>query len=147
MTTSGASGFVPDIWEAIPLGQAAIKRAGKDITIATIGVDVHRAIEAASKLDQEEISCTVIDLRSIAPLDSKTVCDSVAKTGRLLVVDEDYIGFGLSGELSAQVLEANIPVKFARICTETTIPYARNLEDEVLPNVSRIYNAARRLME
>jgi pyruvate dehydrogenase E1 component beta subunit len=71
----------------------------------------------------------------------------VAKTGRLLVVDEDYESFGLSGELAAVVLEAGIPVKFARVCTIGTIPYARHLEDQTLPNVQRITEAAQQLME
>lgn len=72
---------------------------------------------------------------------------AVARTGRLLVVDEDYEGFGLSGELSAVVLEAGISCKYARVCTQTTIPYARHLEDQSLPNKQRIYASVRRLMQ
>jgi pyruvate dehydrogenase E1 component beta subunit len=63
-----------------------------------------------------------------------------------LVVDEDYETFGLSGELAAVVLEAAVPVKFGRVCTQTTIPYAHHLEDETLPNVKRICAAARELV-
>jgi pyruvate dehydrogenase E1 component beta subunit len=66
---------------------------------------------------------------------------AVAKTGKLLVVDEDYEGFGLSGELAAVVLESGVPVQFDRVCTRETIPYARVLEDQVLPNVERIVDA------
>ena len=92
-------------------------------------------------LAKEGISVAVIDLRTIAPLDKTTLCTFVAQTGHLLVVDEDYEGFGLSGELAAIVLEANIPFKYARVCTQTTIPYARRLEDQILPNVDRIKGA------
>jgi len=70
----------------------------------------------------------------------------VAQTGRLLVVDEDYEGFGLSGELAATILEAGGRCRYARVCTRTTIPYARHLEDQALPSVQRICTAAASLM-
>ena len=98
-------------------------------------------MEAAEILEKEDISVAVLDLRTVAPLDKTTLCEMVAQTGRLLVVDEDYEGFGLSGELAAVVLEADIPVKYARVCTQTTIPYARSMEDHILPNVERIRTA------
>jgi pyruvate dehydrogenase E1 component beta subunit len=98
-------------------------------------------MEAAEILGKENISAAVLDLRTVAPLDKETLCELVSQTGRLLVVDEDYEGFGLSGELAAVVLEADIPVKFARVCTQTTIPYARSMEDQILPNVERIKTA------
>jgi pyruvate dehydrogenase E1 component beta subunit len=109
-------------------------------------VGVHRALEAARILEAEDISAEVIDLRCIAPLDQKTIVDSVSKTGRLLVVDEDYETFSLSGELAAVSLEADIPFRFARVCTQTTIPYARHLEDQILPNVERICAKVRELI-
>ena len=84
----------------------------------------------------------MIDLRTVAPLDRETICEAVAKTGRLLVIDEDYEGFGLSGELAAVTLEAGISARFARVCTRDTIPYARRLEDQTLPNVPCIVNTA-----
>jgi pyruvate/2-oxoglutarate/acetoin dehydrogenase E1 component len=142
----GAHGAVPDQWEAIPLGQASIRRKGKDITIASVGVGVHRSLEAATMLKRKGISCTVLDLRSLAPLDKASLCTSVEKTGRLLVVDEDYRPYGLSGELAAVVLEAGISFKYARVCTEETIPYCRPREDAVLPNKTRITEAALNLM-
>jgi len=72
--------------------------------------------------------------------------ESVSKTGRLLAVDEDYRDFGLSGELAARVLETGIPVKYGRVCTEDTIPYSRDLEDQALPNTNRIVEAALKLL-
>jgi len=135
---SGAFGPVPGRWVPTPIGQAATLMSGDDLSIASLGVGVHRALEAARLLAEQGISAEVIDLRTVSPLDSQTVYASVARTGRLLVVDEDYQGFGLSGELAAMVLEAGIPMKYARVCTNGTIPYARHLEDQMLPNVERI---------
>jgi len=89
----------------------------------------------------------VLDLRTVSPLDKTAVCEAVAQTGRLLVVDEDYEGFGLSGELSAVVLETGISCKYARVCTQTTIPYARHLEDQIFPNRERICASVRHLMQ
>lgn len=143
----GARGPVPRDWEPTPLGQAASRREGSDLTIISVGVGVHRALEAAEGLGDHGMSVGVIDLRTVAPLDREAVCEAVSKTGRLLVVDEDYEGFGLSGELAAVVLEEGVPVKYRRVCTRDTIPYARNLEDQTLPNVQRITEAALQLME
>jgi pyruvate dehydrogenase E1 component beta subunit len=89
----------------------------------------------------------VIDLRTVCPLDASLVCETVARSRRLLVVDEDYQGFGLSGELAAIVLEAGIPFRYARVCTTATIPYARHLEDQALPNVERILRAGMALIQ
>jgi pyruvate dehydrogenase E1 component beta subunit len=113
----------------------------------SVGVDVHRALEAAQTLETEGISAGVLDLRTVSPIDKTAVCEAVAQTGHLLVVDEDYQGFGLSGELSAVVLEAGISCKYARVCTQTTIPYARHLEDQSLPNRQRICTAVRQLVQ
>jgi pyruvate/2-oxoglutarate/acetoin dehydrogenase E1 component len=143
----GTRGLVPDAWETIPIGKAALIKKGSDITIATLGVGVHRALEAADLLDKESISAGVLDLRSVSPLDKEALCEEVGRTRHLLVVDEDYEGFGLSGELAAVALEAGISFKYARVCTQTTIPYTRDLEDETLPNVKRIVAACRTLVE
>ena len=137
----GTRGPVPRKWEPLPIGKATLRREGTDVTVVSVGVGVHRAMEAAEILEKEGISAAVLDLRTVAPLDKTLLCDLVAQTGRLLVVDEDYEGFGLSGELAAVVLEADIPVKYARVCTQTTIPYARSMEDQILPNVERIRKA------
>jgi pyruvate/2-oxoglutarate/acetoin dehydrogenase E1 component len=143
----GARGTVPKEWKPLPIGKAVLRREGGDVTIASVGVGVHRALEAAQALESEGISAGALDLRTISPLDKTAVREAVAQTGRLLVVDEDYECFGLSGELSAVVLEAGISCKYARVCTQTTIPYARHLEDQVLPNVERIYASVRQLMQ
>ncbi len=143
----GTRGKVPDVWQPVPIGKAAIRKKGSDITIATLGVGVRGALEAAAVLEKQGISEGVLDLRFVSPLDKATLCDELSKTKRLLVVDEDYEGFGLSGELAAVALEAGIVFKYARVCTQTTIPYARDLEDETLPNIKRIIAACEKLVE
>jgi pyruvate dehydrogenase E1 component beta subunit len=81
----GREGEVPDRWEPIPLGEAAVRRQGSDLTIAGVGVGIHRAAAAAEALSREGISASVLDLRSVAPLDRSSVASDVARTGRLLV--------------------------------------------------------------
>jgi pyruvate dehydrogenase E1 component beta subunit len=144
---NGTRGPVPRRWDPLPIGKAVLRREGTDVTVVSVGLGVHRAMEAAEILEKEKISTAVLDLRTVAPLDKSTLCELVAQTGRLLVVDEDYEGFGLSGELAAVVLEADIPVKYARVCTQTTIPYARTMEDQILPNVERIKTAITDLVQ
>jgi acetoin:2,6-dichlorophenolindophenol oxidoreductase subunit beta len=143
----GAKGAVPEKWKPLPIGEAVLRRAGSDMTIVSVGVGVYRALEATEVLESEGISAGVLDLRTVSPLDKTAVREAIAQTGRLLVVDEDYEGFGLSGELSAVVLEAGMSCKYARVCTQTTIPYARHLEDRSLPNKERICISARHLMK
>ena len=143
----GGWGVVPDPPHAIPFGSAAVRREGADLTIASVAVGVHRALAAAGKLESEGVSCEVVDLRSLRPLDVKTVVASVGKTGRLLAVDEDYREFGLSGELAAVCLEAGLSPRFGRVCVEDTLPYARHLENAALPNVDRIITAVRELVD
>ena len=143
----GARANVPGKWEPVPIGEAVVRRAGGDVTIVSVGVGVHRALEAAQVLEAEAITAAVLDLRTVCPLDKTAICGAVAQSGRLLVVDEDYEGFGLSGEVAAVVLEAGISCKYARVCTRTTIPYARHLEGQVLPNSQRICASVRQLMQ
>ena len=144
---AGRQGEVPDRWEPIAFGEAAIRRSGSDLTIVGVGVGIHRAAEAAELLSSEGISASVLDLRSIAPLDRDAVVMDVGRTGRLLVVDEDYRDFGLSGELAATILEAGLTARYARVAVEETIPFDPAREQAVLPNVERIVAAARRLMK
>ena len=141
----GAYGPVPEHWTPVSIGEAIMRRDGTDVTLVSVGVGVHRALEAANLLEKQGISAGVLDLRTVAPLDKEAVCKTAARTGRMVVVDEDYEGFGLSGELAAVVLEAGIKVKFARVCTRGTIPYARRMEDETLPNIPRIIEAVKKL--
>ena len=99
--------------------------AGRDLTMAAVGVALHRCLEAADQLGKDGIEATVIDLRTVAPLDVRTVAESVATTGRLLVADEDYRSFALSGVLAAAVLEAGAPALLARVCVKDTMSAAK----------------------
>lgn len=143
----GRRGEVPDRWEPIAFGEAAVRRTGSDLTIAGVGVGIHRASEAAELLSREGISASVLDLRSVAPLDRNTVVSDVERTGRLLVVDEDYRDFGLTGELAATFLEAGLTARYARVAVEGTIPFDPVRERAALPNIERITAVARNLMK
>ena len=122
----GEFGPVPDNWEPLLIGKANCLREGNDITLISLGVSVHRCLQAADVL-QEEISTEVIDLRWVSPLDVDTITSSVKKTGKVVVVDEDYLQFGLSGEVCALLAERNITFDYRRVCTETSIPFSREL--------------------
>ena len=143
----GACGPVPDIWRPLPLGEAASLRDGDDLVLISVGVGVHQGLEAAEQLGQDGIAVQVIDLRCVAPLDEKSICEAARRTGRVLVVDEDYLRFGLSGEIAAVLMAADIKARFGRVGTAQTIPFARRREEATLPNVSGILAQARALME
>ena len=141
----GTEGEVPNRWSAIPLGKARTVREGSDGVLVSLGVGVHRCIEAAERMAGEGQNWSVLDLRTVAPLDIESVAQSALRTGRLIVVDEDYLRFGLTGEIAAVIAERQIVCRFARVATETTIPYARTLEDAALPNTERILKAIRNM--
>ena len=128
------------------MGKADILKHGKDLTLVSLGVGAHHALQAGALLEKQGVSCEVIDLRWVAPLDREVLRASVARTGRIVVVDEDYECCGLSGEIAALLLESGLQPGYARVCTKSTIPYARNLEDQTLPSVFRIVDAAQHLL-
>ena len=144
---AGASGPVPDRWKPVPLGKASVLRRGSDLTLISLGLGVHRCLQAAKILEKQNISARVIDLRSVSPLDKETVLEAVSESGRMIVVDEDYKDFGLSGELAAVALESGLSFKYSRVCIEETIPYSRKLEDQMLPGTERIIEAAGELLK
>ncbi len=144
--SEGEKGPAPEKWSSIPLGKASIKREGTDITLISVGVGVHRALESARQLEKENISSEVVDLRTVAPLDTFTILNSVSKTGHLIVVDEDYKQFGLSGELAALTLENSVPCRFGRVCVDQTIPYSHSKELEVIPGTQQIAKMVLKLL-
>jgi pyruvate dehydrogenase E1 component beta subunit len=123
-----------------------VKRRGEDLTVVSLGVGLHRALQAAEDLSHQGVEAEVIDLRTVSPLDGETVAASAARTGKVLVVDEDYTAFGLSGEIAAVLAEAGVRVGFKRVGTDVSIPYARRLEERVLPGKDRILAAAMDLL-
>jgi len=142
----GAAGEVPEPIAPTPLGKAALRREGTDVALISVGVGAHRALEAAARLDAGGTRAAVLDLRTIAPLDREAVVELAGRTGRVVVVDEDYIRGGLSGEIAAILAETGTVARYARVAVETTIPYARHLEEQALPNVTRILEAVERVM-
>jgi pyruvate dehydrogenase E1 component beta subunit len=152
MTMLDASaGPVPEEAYTIPFGVADVKREGTDVTIVTVGMMVHRSLAAAKKLADEGISAEVVDLRTLAPLDREAIVNSVRKTHRLLVVDEDYRSYGMTGEVIATVAESALDYLDAparRLAEpDVPIPYSRPLEQYVLPNAEKIAAAARELVK
>lgn len=147
----GSSNEVPEAAYTIAFGQARIAREGRDITIVTLSQMVQKALLAAEELAAEGVSVEVIDLRTLVPLDRESVLRSVRKTGRLLVADEDYLGFGLTGEIAAIVAEnldtvpLRAPVKRIAV-PNVPIPYSRPLERHVIPQVDSLVAAVRAVM-
>lgn len=137
-----ATGPVPEEAYEVPIGKAAVARPGSDVSIVTLSLSVHRALDVAEDLAGEGIDCEVVDLRGLVPLDTDTILESVGRTGRLLVVDEDYLSFGLSGEVIARVAEHDpglLRAPARRVAVpDVPIPYARSLERAVLPSTDRI---------
>ncbi len=143
MTMLAASaGPVPEEEYTIPFGVADVKRTGTDVTIVTVGMMVHRSLEAAQQLAAQGISAEVLDLRTLVPLDRDAIINSVKKTHRLLVVDEDYRSYGMAAEVIATVAEHALEYLDAparRIAEpDVPIPYSRPLEQFVLPNAEKI---------
>jgi pyruvate/2-oxoglutarate/acetoin dehydrogenase E1 component len=129
------------------LGEASIKREGDDVTVVALAWMVHKALKAADTLAGEGINVEVIDPRTIVPLDKGTIIDSVKKTGRLVIVDEDHERCGISAELSAIITEqafGSLRAPIKRVATPTVpIPFSPVLEDAVIPNEDRIIKAVK----
>jgi pyruvate dehydrogenase E1 component beta subunit len=141
---------VPDGDYTVPIGKARVAREGSDVTVVTLSLSVHHALDVAEKLAPLGIDVEVIDLRCLVPLDRETILSSVGKTGRLVVVDEDYLSFGVSGEVVATVAETDPGLLRAapqRIAVpDVPIPYAHDLEYAVLPRHERIEQAIRTVL-
>jgi len=138
---------VPQTDYTIPFGSADVKRDGDDVTIVTLGLHVHRALEAAADLADDGIDAEVVDLRSLVPLDTDTIVESVEKTGNLVVVDEDYRSYGVTGEIVASVADEALAAldSVERVALpDVPIPYSRPMENEVVPDVDDIAAAVRR---
>lgn len=145
-----ATGQVPeDIYE-VPIGAANVVREGTDVTVVGVAMDVHRSLDAAEILADRGISAEVLDLRSLVPLDRAAILRSVEKTHRLVVVDEDYRSFGLSGEVTTTVVEGAFDFLDAppvRVTTpDIVIPYSRPLEEFALPSADKIVSAVEQLV-
>ena len=145
-----AMGDVPEGEVTVPIGKARVAREGTDVSVVTVSLSVHHALDVAEKLQADGISVEVLDLRSLVPLDRAAICETVGKTGRLVVVDEDYQSFGMSGEVIASVAETDPGLLRAaprRVAVpDVPIPYAHGLEYAVLPRHDRIEHAIREVL-
>jgi pyruvate/2-oxoglutarate/acetoin dehydrogenase E1 component len=146
----GSKGPVPEEEYLIPLGKAAIKKEGKDITVVALSRSVLHALEAAEILNKEGIDLEVIDLMTIKPIDEETILRSVEKTGRLMIAHEACKTGGIGAEIAAIVSEKGIDFLDAPIrrvaALDTPIPFGLRLESFVLPNVEDIVTCARELV-
>lgn len=144
------SGEVPVGAERVPLGKAAVRRTGDDLTIVATGIMVPRALEAAETLGAEGIQATVVDPRTLKPLDTPTILDAVKATGRVLLVQEAPVTGGFMAEIAATIAGSDAlnyllsPIR--RLCgLDVPIPYAPQLEKAAVPQVADIAEAGRAL--
>ena len=143
---------VPEEDYVVPLGQAAVRRPGRDLTMVSYAAMVHTCLEAAAQLEKEDgLDCEVIDLRTLLPLDKQTILASLAKTNKLLVVHEDTRTGGIAGEIAAIVMEEafdQLDAPVLRVTSlDTPVPYSPPLEAYFLPNVEKVVAAARQLAQ
>jgi pyruvate dehydrogenase E1 component beta subunit len=146
----GVRGPVPKEPYTIPFGVADVKMEGSDVTVVAVAYMVHEALKAANELKKEGISVEIIDPRTLVPFDKEAVTKSVKKTGRLVVVDEDYDRCGFASWIAAIVADEcfgylDAPIK--RVTTPTVpIPFSPVLEKEILPNAEKIIKAVKEVV-
>jgi pyruvate/2-oxoglutarate/acetoin dehydrogenase E1 component len=143
-----SKGEPPPDGHVVPLGSAAVRRRGDDVTMVALASTVPTALEAAERLAGEGVSAEVIDLRCLIPLDARTVLDSVASTSRLVIVEENPYQGGWGGTVASIVAEEgfyDLDAPIRRVASECVpLPFAANLEDAVIPSVDRVVDAARK---
>lgn len=143
----GDKGEIPEGEYIVPIGVADIKRKGSDVTIVSFGKIIKVAHEAAEALEKEGISCEIIDLRSVRPIDYGTVVESIKKTNRCVVVEEAWPLASISSEIAYHLQRYAFDYLDAPVMrvtqTDTPFAFSPTLIDEALPNVSRIINAVK----
>lgn len=142
---------VPREQYTVPLNKANVVREGEDLTIISLGICLYQSLDAADLLEKEGVSVEVIDIRSIAPLDRGTIFNSVSKTGRLVVVDDDYKSYGIGAEVITSVVEMDSSVLKSspqRVAfPDVSIPYSPPMEQFALPNAKKVFDAGQLAME
>ena len=140
----------PDPGDQVNLQSARVRRAGDDVSLITYGGSLPKALGAAEALGDQGISAEVLDLRSLRPLDRPAILGTVARTHRVVIVDEGWKTGGLSAEVAALISEEavwDLDAPIGRVCSaEVPIPYARHMEQAALPQVDGIVAEARRLV-
>ncbi|MGQ0446332.1 MAG: pyruvate dehydrogenase complex E1 component subunit beta [Beijerinckiaceae bacterium] len=134
----------------VPIGKARIARAGKDVTLVSFGIGMVHALKAADELEHEGVTAEVVDLRTIRPMDSETIIQSVKKTGRCVTVEEGWPQSGVGAEIMAKIMEGAfdyLDAPVIRVCgKDVPMPYAANLEKLALPNAGEIVAAAKAVL-
>ncbi|MEW6208604.1 MAG: alpha-ketoacid dehydrogenase subunit beta [Acidobacteriota bacterium] len=129
------------------ISRAAVRRAGRDVTLITYGGSLGKTLEAAQRLEREGILAEVIDLRTLRPLDAETFLNSVARTHRACVIDEAWRTGSLAAEISAEICERafdELDAPVSRVCSEEVpMPYAKHMEEAALPQTDKILSAVR----
>lgn len=142
---------VPDDDYVVPLGKAAIRREGTDLSIITFGAMVYTALDAAKELAEQGVEAEILDLRSLAPLDRDAVLTTVARTSRALLLHEARLTGGIGGELSAIIASEAFEYLDAPVmrvaALDSPVPYSPPLEAAFLPSVAKVVAAAKRLVE
>jgi pyruvate dehydrogenase E1 component beta subunit len=144
-------GEVPDGDHTVPIGTAAVPRQGEDLTIIAYSRATVVALDVARRLAEEGISVEVVDVRSLRPLDRATICASVRKTGRAVVLEDDWLSYGVGAELAATVQEGafdylDAPVR--RVASaEVPLPYAKPLELAAMPDAAALTRVVHEILE
>lgn len=146
----GDKGEVPEEEYLIPIGKADIKRAGSDVTIVSFGKIIKQAYAAADELEKEGISCEIIDLRTVRPIDYSTIIESVRKTNRLVVVEEAWPLASISSEIAYKVQKDafdHLDAPVLRVnSADVPLPYAPTLIDAALPNPAKVIAAVKSVL-
>ena len=146
----GVKGPVPEDDYVVPIGRAQVRREGGDLSIIATGKMVQEGLAAADKLAAGGIQAEVVDVRSLVPLDRETICQSVQKTGRCLVVDEAPQTGGVTGEIGMTIVEGSfdfLDAPVARLgAKDFPMPFNHSLAKSLIPNREDIYNACLRLL-
>ena len=142
---------VPEDDYVVPIGKAALRREGRDLSIVTFGAMVYTALDAATELARDGVEAEVLDLRSLAPLDREAILATVARTSRVLLLHEARRTGGIGGELAAIIAEEafeHLDAPVVRVASaDTPVPYAPQLEGAFLPNVDKVVAAAKRVVQ
>ncbi len=150
-TLYNSRGTLPAERPTVDIRTARVRRAGSDLTLISYSASLFKALAAAEQLADEGISCEVLDLRILRPLDEASILRSVAKTHRALIVDEGWRSGSIAAEVSARIMEGafwELDAPVGRLCSaEVPMPYAHHLEQAALPQADRIAEAARALVK
>jgi pyruvate/2-oxoglutarate/acetoin dehydrogenase E1 component len=147
----GVEGDLPEDAGAVEISRGAMRRAGRDVSLITYGGTLGLCLAAATTLAGEGVEAEVVDLRTLRPLDTELILDSVSRTHRAIIVDEGWRSGSVSAEISARIMEGafyELDAPVERVCSaEVPMPYPRHLEEAALPSVEDVLESARRMVE